>query len=67
MVFRAKGGFVLTNSAGSFSGVGIDEPKRDVLRDEFVFEALHLRNVAIGDRTVGCDKEENNRLRTGNG
>jgi hypothetical protein len=64
---RAVGGFMLTHSFGSFSDVGIDEPKYDVLRGEFVFDALYLRKVAIGDGAVGCDKKENNGLRTGRG
>jgi hypothetical protein len=38
--FSAIGGCMLTHSVGSFSDVGIDEPKHDVLRCEFIFDAL---------------------------
>ena len=65
--FKAISGFMLTHSLESFSHIGINEPKHYVLRGEFVFEALHLRNVTIGDGAVGCDKKENNGLRTGGG
>jgi hypothetical protein len=48
MFFGAVGGFVLTHSVEGLSGIGIDKPKHHMLRGEFVFEALHLRNVTIG-------------------
>jgi hypothetical protein len=65
MFFGTIDGFMLTHSVGSFSNVGIDEPKHYRLRGEFAFEVLHFGNVAIRDGTVGCDKKENNRFRTG--
>jgi hypothetical protein len=69
--FRAVGRFMLTHSFGGLCDVGIHKPKHDVLRGELVFEPLHLRNVAIGDGAVGCDKKENyglgaRRSKTGN-
>jgi hypothetical protein len=67
MLFGAVGGFMLTHSVGGFSDVWIDKPKHYVLRGEFVFEALHFRNVTIGNGTVGCDKKENNGFGTGSG
>jgi hypothetical protein len=66
MFFRAIGGFMLPHSVGGFSDVWIYKPKHYVLCGEFVFEALHLRKVAIGDGAVGRNKKENNSLRTRN-
>ncbi len=51
--FSTIGRFMLTDSVGGFSDVWIDKPKHYVLRGEFFFEALHFRNVTIGDGTVG--------------
>jgi hypothetical protein len=67
MFFSTISRFMLTNSVGGFSDIGIDKPKHYVLRGEFLFEASHFRNVAIGDGTVRCDKKENNGFCTGNG
>jgi hypothetical protein len=67
ILFSTIGGFMLTHSFGSFSNVGIDEPKCNVLRGEFVFDAPYLRNVAIGDGAIGCDKKENYGLGTRSG
>ena len=67
MFFSAIGCFMLTHSVGCLSDVGIDKPEHHVLRGEFAFDAVQLRNVTIGDGTVGCDKKENNGFRTGSG
>jgi len=56
MVFGSISGFMPTDSFGSFSDVGIDEPEHDVLRGEFTFDPLDLRNVAIGDGAIGRNK-----------
>ena len=58
MVFSTIGGFMLTDSFGSFSDVRIDKPKYYVPRGEFVFDALYLGNIAIGDGAIGCNEEE---------
>jgi hypothetical protein len=58
MVFSTIGGFMLTDSFGSFSDVRIDKPKYYVLRGEFAFDALYLGNVAIGDRAIRRNEEE---------
>lgn len=47
MALHAIRSFMLTDSFGSFSNVGIDEPKSHMLRSEFAFDALYFRNVAI--------------------
>src|ERR1700758_3494981 len=47
MSFRAISGLMPTDCFGGFSDVGIDEPKHHMLRGEFLFDALHLRKVAI--------------------
>ena len=65
--FDAIIGLMLTHCFDSLSDVGIDEPKLYVLRGKFVFDTTQLRKVAIGDGTVGCDKEEDNRHSTGRG
>ncbi|MGC2214083.1 MAG: hypothetical protein WA419_06385 [Silvibacterium sp.] len=58
-------GFMLAHGGSSFSDIGIDKPKYYMLRGVFLFEALYLRNVAIGDGAVGCREEEHNRFRAG--
>jgi hypothetical protein len=65
--FRTVGGFMLTHGFRGLSDVGIDEPKCNMLRREIVFDKPYLRNVAIGDGTIGCDKKENYGLGTGSG
>jgi hypothetical protein len=65
--FHAVVGLMPTHCFDSLSDVGIDEPKHYVLRGKFVFDTPQLRKVAIGDGTVGCDKEEDNRHSTGRG
>ena len=56
---------MLVHSGGSFADVGIDEPEDHMLCGELVFDALDLRDVAVGYRAVRCDKEENDGYRTG--
>ena len=67
MFFSAIGSFMMAHSVGGFPDVWIDKPKYYVLRGKLAFEALHLRNVTIGEGTVGCNKKENNGFRTGRG
>ena len=54
-------GEVLFDALWSFGGVGIDEPEPNSAVLKFGGDAPEFRGIAIGDRAIGADKEEDSR------
>src|SRR6202012_1053808 len=55
---------VMPNYRRSICWIWIHPPKVNALAREFQIEALDFRHVTIGDRTIGCKEEQDNRART---
>jgi hypothetical protein len=60
MMFSAIDSFVLLHCVGGRSKIWIYKPEHHASTRKFLFNAPHLWQVAIGDRTVGRRKKENN-------